>query len=396
MIVGAGFEQVPAIQKAREMGIYTIATDLNPDAIGFRYADKSYAVSTTDFHGTLESARKENIDGILTLISETAVPTVARITEELNLPGISAETAIAATNKNVMASRMKEFGVPTPVSRKITTPDDLLTAMEELKSPWVIKPSDSSGQRGIVTSGDKNFIQDHFKESIRYSTDKYAILEECVLGPEINVTTIVNNGEVEVVSLSHRVTLPSPHFGIAIKHIAPPPVSATELERVADVAKQSTMALKMKTGITYPQIIVTSEGPRLIEIAARIPGGNMREVALYSRGIDLIEVAILQALGEPFSIGQVTRHKAYNHVYVRLLTELDLDESIKKVSSVEGVEKCLAVPNIKMCDVRLKPGDQVPKLESSLGRFASLIAVGESFEMVNESMQICLNELKIR
>ena len=43
LIIGAGFLQSFVIQKAKSMGYETLAVDGNPDAIGFRYADK-YAV----------------------------------------------------------------------------------------------------------------------------------------------------------------------------------------------------------------------------------------------------------------------------------------------------------------------------------------------------------------
>ena len=39
MILGASILQLPAIQKAKEMGLEVIAVDMNPNAIGFGEAD---------------------------------------------------------------------------------------------------------------------------------------------------------------------------------------------------------------------------------------------------------------------------------------------------------------------------------------------------------------------
>ena len=36
MILGASILQVPAIEKAKSMGLTVIAVDMNPDAVGFK------------------------------------------------------------------------------------------------------------------------------------------------------------------------------------------------------------------------------------------------------------------------------------------------------------------------------------------------------------------------
>ena len=64
MILGAGILQLPAIQKAKEMGLEVIAVDMDEDAAGFPYADVAVKESTIDTPKVLEAARKLNIDGI--------------------------------------------------------------------------------------------------------------------------------------------------------------------------------------------------------------------------------------------------------------------------------------------------------------------------------------------
>ena len=40
LIIGAGFLQSFVIRKAKEMGYETLTVDADPNAVGFRYADK--------------------------------------------------------------------------------------------------------------------------------------------------------------------------------------------------------------------------------------------------------------------------------------------------------------------------------------------------------------------
>ena len=48
MIIGAGFGQLPAISKAKDMGLYTIAVDRDPNAIGMKYADIALPIDVID------------------------------------------------------------------------------------------------------------------------------------------------------------------------------------------------------------------------------------------------------------------------------------------------------------------------------------------------------------
>ena len=55
----------------------------------------------------------------------------------------------------------------------------------------------------------------------------------------------------------------------------------------------------MRDGIAFPQLIVSDDGSvRVVEVAARIPGGQMADLVRHAVGVDLVEVALRQALGE--------------------------------------------------------------------------------------------------
>ena len=69
-----------------------------------------------------------------------------------------------------------------------------------------------------------------------------------------------------------------------------------EAERVA---VHAVHALGLRDGIAFPQLIVSDDGSvRVVEVAARIPGGQMADLVRHAVGVDLVEVALRQALGE--------------------------------------------------------------------------------------------------
>ena len=121
MILGASILQLPAIRKAKEMGLEVIAVDMNPEAIGFQEENVvCEVISTIDIPAVTECAKKHQIDAIMTLASDMPMRSVAKVSEELGLVGISAQTALNATNKAVMRQCLFDAGVPVPKFYKVS------------------------------------------------------------------------------------------------------------------------------------------------------------------------------------------------------------------------------------------------------------------------------------
>lgn len=395
LIVGAGVEQVPAIKIAKGFGHYVIVTDISDKAPGNLFADKNYIVSTNDAVGNLKIAKKEQIDGILTLCSETAVPVIAYVSSKLGLPGMNEETALAATNKGVMRYVLSGKNVSLTGFSVIEKYDDIKNFTNIYNSPWVVKPSDSSGQRGVRLIYKQDALEESYKEAKKFSTDGKVIMEEYVSGPEINVTCLVINGKVHVLSLSERITLPPPYFGIANMHLAPTSLNEDEMNSIKKQSIMATEGIGLLNGISYPQFIATKTGPRLLEIAARIPGGNMREVAMYLSGVDMIKTTIRQSLGENFNYKEAITEEAYPALAVRFITSLDIQNNNKKIERIHGVEEARKLSGIKFCDIRLKKGVIPPPLSNSAGRFGSMCAVGNSKEEVLNIIKKAYEKIKI-
>jgi biotin carboxylase len=382
LVVGAGPWQVPAIRIGKRLGYRVVATDLDPEATGAAEADAFHPVSTRDLDGTLDVARREEVAGITSIISETATVTVARIARALGLPGMTVDTALAATHKGIMKRTLQEAGLPVAAGTVVTSSQELAAFLTDTPVPCVVKPSDSSGQRGITLMVGGADPATAWEAAARHATDDHVVVEEFLEGREINTTCVARNGEVRVLSISDRITLPPPHLGIAVEHLAPPAITAREAGSVSDLAIASTRAIGLVDGVTYPQMILTESGPVMLEIAARVPGGFMNEVALCLSGIDMVEFQVRVAMGEAPDPGGPGSGSVWPAVGVRFLTRLDVAAEIRTVSAIDGLREAEAIEGVQTVFMDLRPGEEVPPLESSWGRFGAIIAVGETREDV--------------
>ena len=74
LILGANPETVSLVKKAKQMGLYTIVTDNNPNAFAKKYADMAININAVDIDALEEFARKESVDGILVGVAEALLP----------------------------------------------------------------------------------------------------------------------------------------------------------------------------------------------------------------------------------------------------------------------------------------------------------------------------------
>ena len=155
LILGAGIYQVPLIETAKRLGIYTIVASIPGNYPGFELADKVYYENTTDYKKILSIARREEVDGIVTAGTDVAVITIGKVCDALGLRGLSFEAAEIATDKLLMKQCYEKYGVRSAKFRRVSFDDPhYANIIADLTLPVMFKSVDSSGSRGIVKVDD--------------------------------------------------------------------------------------------------------------------------------------------------------------------------------------------------------------------------------------------------
>src|SRR5438105_8789666 len=88
LFAGAGRHQRRAIERVRELGARVVAVDRNANAPGLALADAAEVVDFSDAAAVIEVGRRHEVEGVMTVASDRAVPVVAAVAETLGLPGI--------------------------------------------------------------------------------------------------------------------------------------------------------------------------------------------------------------------------------------------------------------------------------------------------------------------
>ena len=88
MILGGSRYIFPVIKAAHDLGIYVITCDYLPHNIAHKYSDEYCNISIIDKEKILATAKKLNIDGIMSFACDPGVVTAAYVAEQMGLPNV--------------------------------------------------------------------------------------------------------------------------------------------------------------------------------------------------------------------------------------------------------------------------------------------------------------------
>lgn len=385
MILGASVLQLPAILKAKEMNLRVIAVDGNKNAIGFRDADVQLEISTIDIPEVVKAAKKYQIDGIMTLASDMPIRTVAAVAKELNIVGVSEDTALKATNKASMRECLKQYQVPVPKFYRVQEYEEYLKAIHQLTGKVIVKPVDNSGSRGVFLIEDVGMAETiayAYKYAKRSSRGGDLIVEEYMDGPEVSVETLTVEGEVHVIAITDKMTTGAPRF-VEMGHSQPSQLPLAIKKQIMEAAIQAVKAIGIQNGPSHTEIIVTSEGPKIVELGARLGGDNITtHLVPLSTGVDMVKCCIELALGQQpdfkskLNMGSAVRY---------------FETSVGRIKDIRGIDEVKQMPGVKQVCFVKNIGDAVTPINSSADRIGFIIAQAEDAE---KAMHICTSAMK--
>lgn len=396
MIIGAGSAQTYAIKLAKKMGHYVVATDMNPNAPGFKIADKSFIASTYDLEKTLDVAKKFHkkhpLDGVMTLGVDVPL-TVATIANELGLPGISIKSARLASNKLEMKRKFKRDGVPIPQFKKINSLARLKQSIDEMGYPVVLKPIDSRGARGVLRITKGVDLAWAFNYSKDVSPTKNIMVEKFISGPQISTESIVYKGKTHMVAYSDRnyeyLERYSP-FIIENGGTMPSCLDDGKIQKISKLISKAVSSMGIKNGVVKGDVVYGDDGPKVIELAARLSGGYFcTDQIPLSIGVDIVNAVVHISLNEEIDIRELTPR------YNRGVAMRFLFCPSGKVMKIDGAAKLSKYAWLKKFELFVKEGDVIREITDHTKRSGVVITVANNRKNAIERAEKAIRSVKI-
>ncbi len=267
----------------------------------------------TDIRALVAVAREYRID--LTVVGPEA-PLAAGIVdafraEGLRIFGPTAQAAQLETSKVFAKRLMRRYGIPTADFEVFETAAAAMAYVRPLNKPVVVKADGLAGGKGVVVADDareaEGAIRALMLDRVHGAAGDRVVIEDRLEGFELSMLALVNQGHVAPLSPAqdYKRLLDGdrgPNTG-GMGAVAPARVPSAIVDRVVDEILQPVVAAMEKegtpyTGVLYAGVIVTADGPQVLEFNCRW-GDPEAQVILPVLGGDLADILSEALQGPP-------------------------------------------------------------------------------------------------
>ncbi|WP_010677047.1 ATP-grasp domain-containing protein [Bacillus timonensis] len=258
------------------------------DGPGADVVDHFEEINILDVESLINFINKNEISLVYSVGSDLAMPVACKISEQLSLPHfVSEETARICNNKDLMRSTLGNDFKGNVRFQVVKSSEEEIV----LKYPFILKPADSQGQRGVKLVNSFEEYLESFNDAKRFSRSGLVILEQYISGPELSVNGYIVNGEIMFLIPSDRETWPE-YTGLIHKHVVPTVnlESETILE-LKNIIESASKKLGINNGPVYAQMKLEQGKPYIIEITPRLDGCHMWNILNYYTGINLLKLS---------------------------------------------------------------------------------------------------------
>jgi biotin carboxylase len=325
--------------------------------------DDLILVDTFDRDASLAAARdlvaRHPVHGVANW-TEIDVELVAHIAQALDLPGISPEAARRCRNKFAMKQALAHLDGVLPRFARVTSLDELERAIATIGYPAVVKPTGGSGSKGIFELHGADDLEPAVHHLLRIAHPDFdavfrqfpgeLIVEEFLEGDEFSVEAFVQEGRVEIVGVTDKVT--SPGFHLELRHVFPSGLDASALAAIGEGTRLVATTLGMDFCSVHLEAKIGKGGFRFIEVAARPAGDYIAtHVVPLASGVPYFENVVRVAVGLPLAIEPTLSFVAG--------VRFALADRPGIFQSVEGVETLLERPGYDHVFLEVPTGSEV-------------------------------------
>lgn len=354
LILGANPETVSLIKKAKEMGVYTIVTDYDPNAYAKAYADRAINIDAVDVDALEIFARQEQIDGVVVGVAEALLPAYCQLCERLDMPCYSTQEIFSMmVRKDYFKKKCYEYQVPT--IREYT-----LEQKDQIVYPVIVKPVDSCSSKGIRICHDYGELLNAVEYAKSFSKSGNYLIEEYMTGDEVISYYVMQDGEPIFVGMCDRYTYQDKAELVQLptSYIYPSRYIDSYMQHTDRAVKEFIRGLGLKNGSIFFQCFVDQDGiVRTYEPGYRLNGAQEHLLIEKVSGIDAKELYINLAL-----TGKVADHdlrKCSNPKPREIMCKLSPLVRTGKICEIQGLEQISALPDVVSVNPSYRDGDEV-------------------------------------
>ncbi len=298
LILAGSPHLVTLVERAKELGIYTIVTDYYDvqTSPAKQTADEYWNISWSDLDTLERKCREEGISGITTGYSESPVECCIKLCDRLNLPCYCNDNQLALTrDKMLFKSECRRSGVP--VVNEYPSPENVTSF------PVIVKPVDRAGSIGVSVATDTDSLRKAYEYAMEKSYCKSVIIEDFISnGFKFDVTYAVCNGKPILLSDCDTVNADDNGFERVVQSgwLFPSRYHKNFMEKANAPLCRLINNLQIKDGYIFFSGFAIEHGTDVdfvfFETGFRLSGGHMYRYMIKRGIVNILDLFIIHAL----------------------------------------------------------------------------------------------------
>ncbi len=318
------------------------------------------------------------------------IPLAAAIAEESNLRFYSLHTADLLTNKYRQRLALAHAGIPGPAFWPVPTSIDLTERAHlagAVSYPVVLKPQVGSGSQNTSRAGDPATLLGLLDEA-RFAAEDMVIEEELAeahareiqrFGEVLMVDSLVSDGRVTHYAMTGHFIPAQPFRGTG--SFIPMNLDDAERRAVLEATEAALKALGVDTGLTNTDLILTPDGPRVLEVNGRI-GGQVPTLLTLAGGSPLLPQAMRFAVRE--SDGDISPSPS-EHVAFCAMYQAPMEA--QRLLELSGLDVVAQLPGIEQVIPDCRVGDALDWRRGTLSRLLTVYGVADDHDHLYQLYQ---------
>lgn len=389
--------------QGKDITIFVVATYIPEWLLSYVPKERIIITDTYDSKRLIDSVnnfiRITNIsfDAVGTFYEHVVVQT-ALLGENLNVIHLSPEAAKrSSSNKLLMRQTCSENGIPTPRFITIENPsvENLKDTLKTFGFPAVIKPTFGSQSYGVKKIESMETLEEDIEEIINLTkqTKKEVfknfngkfLIEEYLSGKVISVDGIVNNNEILIAGMVEFVMGKEPHFTQEANYI-PARLNEDVEKKCHDMARNIIKVLGFNNCGFHCEMRLTENGPRLIEIAARLPGGPLQLGYQKAFGYNFASSLVNVWLGEKITLTKNTK----NHVLQKAVFP-NKNGTIENIVGYENIRKISGVWDFVLISNKGEKTITYPAIPKPIYYYAIEASSNDNLNILEKEVESTIN-----
>jgi biotin carboxylase len=194
LFLGGSNYLIPLITSLKEKNFHIITCDYLPSNEAHEFSDEYWNISILDVEKILEKANKYKIILVSSFACDPGVISAAYISKKLGLPSPPITSVEILQDKNKFRNYLSSMNFHTPIH--FSGNQDVINS--KLKFPFIIKPTDSAGSKGVQIVNNLSQFHKAKNEAINYSIKGNYIIEELITSEwdPIDTDFVINKGKL--------------------------------------------------------------------------------------------------------------------------------------------------------------------------------------------------------